>query len=62
MKRLGDIKFYDVAEISRLFDLTPQTVRRFFKDGRIRAQKFGSKWYVTEEAMREFLMGESKKE
>jgi len=58
MKQFGDIKFYDVQEIARIFDMTPQSIRKFFKTGRIKARKFGTRWYVTEEAMREFLLGE----
>jgi len=58
MKRFGDIKLYDVQEIARIFDMTPQSVRKYFKEGRIKARKVGTRWYVTEEAMREFLLGE----
>jgi len=58
MKQFGDIKFYDVQEIAKAFDMTPQSVRKYFKEGRIKARKVGTRWYVTEEAMREFLLGE----
>lgn len=57
MKQFGDIKFYDVQEIAKIFDMTPQSIRKFFKQGRIKARKFGTRWYVTEEAMREYLLG-----
>ncbi|MGL4546582.1 helix-turn-helix domain-containing protein [Eubacterium aggregans] len=57
MKQIGDIKFYDVQEIAKIFDMTPQIIRKFFKEGRIKARKFGTRWYVTEEAMREYLLG-----
>jgi len=58
MKQFGDIKLYDVQEIAKIFDMTPQSVRKFFKTGRIKARKVGTRWYVTEEAIREFLLGE----
>ena len=57
MKRFGDIKLYDVQEIARIFDMTPQSVRKYFKEGRIKARKVGTRWYVTEEAIRDYLMG-----
>jgi intein-encoded DNA endonuclease-like protein len=57
MKQFGDIRFYDVQEIAKIFDMTPQSIRKFFKEGRIKARKFGTRWYVTEEAMREYLLG-----
>jgi len=65
MKQFGDIKFYDVQEIARIFDMTPQSVRKYFKEGRIKARKVGTRWYVTEEAIRDYLLGydnEPKKE
>ena len=65
MKQIGDIKFYDVQEIAKMFDMTPQSIRKFFKTGRIKARKFGTRWYATEEAIREYLLGydnEPKKE
>ncbi len=57
MIQIGDIKAYDVQEIAKLFDMTPQSIRRFLREGRIKARKFGTRWYVTEEAMREYLLG-----
>jgi len=57
MKQIGDIKFYDVQEIAKIFNMTPQSIRKFLKEGRIKARKVGTRWYVTEEAMREYLLG-----
>ena len=65
MIEIGNIKAYDVQEIAKMFDMTPQSIRRFLREGRIKARKFGTRWYVTEEAMREYLLGhdnEPKKE
>ena len=56
MIEMGDIKAYDVYEISKAFDITPQSVRKYLKGGKIKAKKFGTKWYITEEAMKDFLM------
>jgi len=57
MKQIGDIKFYDVQEIAKIFDMTPQSIRKFLKEGRIKGRKVGTRWYVTEEAIRDYLMG-----
>ena len=57
MIQIGDIKAYDVHEIAKLFDMTPQSIRRFLREGRIKARKFGTRWYATEEAIREYLLG-----
>lgn len=58
MIEIGDIKAYDVQEIARIFDMTPQSIRKFIREGRIKGRKVGTRWYVTEEAIREFLLGE----
>ena len=57
MKQIGDIKFYDVQEIAKAFDMTPQSVRKFIREGRIKGRKVGTRWYVTEEAIRDYLTG-----
>lgn len=56
------IKVYTVQELSQLLALTPQSVRRFLKEGRIAARKVGTKWLVTEEALRDYLRGDDVKE
>lgn len=65
MIEIGDIKAYDVQEIAKFFDMTPQSIRKFIREGRIKGRKVGTRWYVTEEAIREYLLGydnEPKKE
>ena len=57
MIQIGDIKAYDVQEIAKLFDMTPQSIRRFLREGRIKGRQVGTRWYVTEEAIRDYLMG-----
>lgn len=57
---MSEIKVYTVPELAKLFKLSPQSVRKYLKEGRIKGQKVGVKWLVSEEAIREFLMGESK--
>lgn len=50
-----ELKVYTVPEISKLFQITPQSVRKYLKEGRIKGQKVGTKWLVSEEAIRKFL-------
>ena len=57
MIEIGDIKAYDVQEIAKMFDMTPQSIRKFIREGRIKGRKVGTRWYVTEEAIRDYLMG-----
>ncbi|RXM73649.1 hypothetical protein DP144_13860 [Clostridium tetani] len=54
-----DIKVYTVPELVKLFQLNPQSVRKYLKEGRLKGRKVGTKWLVTEESIREFLNGEN---
>jgi excisionase family DNA binding protein len=49
---------YTVAEIAKILDLHPKTVRRFIRDDRIRARKIGREWRVRKEDLREYAHGE----
>lgn len=55
--KLGGMTAYDVKEVCQLFNLTPQTVRKYLQTGKIKGAKFGVKWYVTEENIKAFLSG-----
>lgn len=54
-----EIKIYTVPELVKLFQLNPQSVRKYLKEGRLKGRKVGTKWLVTEESIREFLNGEN---
>ena len=53
----GNLVVYTVADLSKLLNTTPQTVRRYINEGRIQGRKIGRQWLVDEEAVREFLRG-----
>jgi len=52
---------YDVAETAEKLHVTIPTVRSYIKAGKIRAQKVGVKYYVTDETIAEFLRGDTSK-
>lgn len=56
---MGNTNAFTIQEISAMFDVTPQTIRRYVNEGRITAVKFGGKWVITEDAMKDFLMNRS---
>ena len=62
MIKMGDTNAFTLYEISKMFDVTPQTLRKYLKEGRIQAVKFGGKWVITEEAMRNFLLNKETQE
>ena len=48
MIKLKRFTAYTVQEVAEALDLTPATIRRYIKSGTIKAQKVGSKWYITD--------------
>lgn len=55
MIEIGNTKIFDLEEIAERFGLTPTTIRRYIKEGRISGQKMGNRWYVSGDAVAEFF-------
>jgi excisionase family DNA binding protein len=53
--QIENIKFYTVQEIAQALQVTPQTVRAYIKQGKIRAQRIGRPLLITEISLKEFL-------
>lgn len=60
MKLIMDVKYYDVVELSKMFELSENTIRNYFKDGKISAMKIGKSWHATESDIKEFLNNKTK--
>ncbi|MBL0258534.1 MAG: helix-turn-helix domain-containing protein [Bacteroidetes bacterium] len=43
------IKFYRIPEVAKALRVTPQTVRTYIKQGRIKSQRIGRPILITEE-------------
>jgi len=56
--KIGSLILYDIQELSKKFDLNLVTLRNYIKSGKLKGQKMGTKWYVSEKSLREFF-GES---
>ena len=54
----GNLVVYTVKDLSKLLNTTPQTVRRYISEGRIKGKKIGRQWLVDEDAVKEYLRGE----
>jgi excisionase family DNA binding protein len=50
-----DSNLYTVDEIAGLFHLHTRTVRRFIKEGRLKASKIGGQWRIREQDLREII-------
>jgi excisionase family DNA binding protein len=51
---IENIKFYTVTETAGLLNITPQTVRAYIKQGKLRGKRIGRPILITEKALREF--------
>ena len=49
------IKFYNIQETAKALQVTPQTVRAWIKQGKIKSQRIGRPILITENNLREFL-------
>lgn len=54
-KVLGNVRLYDVDELSRLLDINVRTLRRALRDGKLKGRKLARKWYVSEDALGEYF-------
>ncbi len=57
-KELLGTTVYTVKELAELFEVTIRTVQIYIKDGKLKGQKIGGKWYFTEETLQAFVRGE----
>jgi excisionase family DNA binding protein len=53
--QLGTLTLFEVSEICKKFGFHPITVRKILARGKLRGQKIGRKWYVSEDAFRDYF-------
>ena len=59
MKTIEGVKVYSLIEVSKLLDITYPTVRKYAKEGKLRSQRVGRGYLVTDESIRNFLNAEN---
>ncbi len=52
---IENIKFYTIPETAQALKVTPQAVRAWIKQGRIKSQRIGRPILITENNLKEFL-------
>ena len=57
MLQIDDIKAYNVQEVAEMLDISAQTVRAYIKHGKLKAQKAGNKYVITEDTLKAFIKG-----
>lgn len=54
-KEIGSLTLYSVDDLHEQLGLSKMTIRAYLREGKIRGRKLGVKWYVTEDALREYF-------
>lgn len=54
-KQIGTLTLYSVDDLHDQLGLSKMTIRAYLREGKIRGRKLGVKWYVTEEALRDYF-------
>lgn len=49
------LKVYELKEVCDLLKINLQVLRRYIKDGEIKASKIGRKYIITEESLKDFI-------
>ena len=62
MIKIQNTKFYTVLEIAKELNITPITVRNYIKQGKLKGQRIGRPYLVSEYDLKEFLTGSAKAE
>ncbi len=53
--QLGNIKLFDVQNLAKKSGMNPVSVRTLFREGKLKGRKVGRRWYISEEALRDYF-------
>ncbi len=53
---VGSVTLYDVEELSSLLHVHEVTVRKLLRTGKLPGRKLAKRWYVSEDALKEFFL------
>lgn len=54
---INNVKMYNVKELALILKVHEKTAQRYFTQGRIKGVKIGGSWYISDEALNEYLKG-----
>jgi excisionase family DNA binding protein len=57
MREIEGIKLFTVTETAETLGITPQTVRAYIKQGKLKGQRVGRPILITENSIKQFLNG-----
>jgi len=53
--RIGQLTLYDLEELSEKLQINIRSLRKWIREGKIKAKKVGVKYYVTEQSLNEYF-------
>ncbi|MGM0505592.1 MAG: helix-turn-helix domain-containing protein, partial [Bacteroidota bacterium] len=56
-RNVGDLTLYSIDDLHELLGVSKVTLRMYLREGKLRGRKLGVKWFVTEEALRDYFDG-----
>lgn len=56
-RKIGDLKLYSVDDLHELLGISKMTIRAYLREGKLKGRKMGVKWFVTEDALRNYFDG-----
>ena len=51
------MKYYSPEEVSEQFNVKQATVRKWLREGKLKALKLGGLWRISEDQLQEFIKG-----
>ena len=56
--QVGDMKLYAVEEVAEMLNVGTPTIRRYLRQGQLKGKKLAKRWYVSEEAIKDYFQPE----
>lgn len=53
--KIGELRLYDLEELSEKLQVNVRSLRRWIREGKIKAKKVGVKYYITEQSLKEYF-------
>jgi len=59
MEPIKPIKMYTLKDLAAQLNVTERTMHSYIKDGKLKGQKIGGRWQISESNLHKFLNGET---
>jgi predicted site-specific integrase-resolvase len=54
-KQVGNLILFDLEELSKELDISVFSLREYIKKGKLRAQKLGKKYFITQDSINDYF-------